>query len=181
MVSFFKKWLQRLLRLGSRSVLVGAFSCTCYNADGTVAWQVPVFFNGDTTAGLNDMLNAYFGGTSQTTTWYMSLVDNSGWTAFSTNDTSASHAGWSENQAYTATTRPTWTPTTASGGAITTSSNVSFTMNAGATLKGAFITSNNVKGGTSGLLFATAAFPSLQTVVNTQVLSFGYTKTLTPT
>jgi hypothetical protein len=51
------------------------------------------------------------------------------------------------------------TPTTANPAVITNSSSPAiFTINAGATIGGAFLISNNTKGGTTGTLFSAADF-----------------------
>ena len=111
-----------------------------------------------TNVALNDVLNEYIRATTQTTAWYMSLVDNSGYSAFAAADTAASHSGWAENQAYTQSTRPQWSPGAASSQSITNSSSVNFSMNASVTIRGIFIISNSTIGGTSGTLFSEAAF-----------------------
>jgi hypothetical protein len=93
----------------------------------------------------------------------------------------SSHSGWSENQQYGAGVRQTWTATSASGGSVTGTSNLSVTMNAGATVKGIFLTDSNTKGGTTGNLWCTGLFATAQTLTNGQTLSFNYTCPLTAT
>jgi hypothetical protein len=107
---------------------------------------------------LNDVLNEYIRATTQTTAWYMGLVDNAGYSAFAATDTSSSHSGWAENQAYTQSTRPQWSPSAASSQSITNSSSVNFSINATVTIRGIFIISNSTIGGTTGTLFSEAAF-----------------------
>jgi hypothetical protein len=111
-----------------------------------------------TNVALNDVLNEYIRATTQTTAWYMGLVDNAGFSAFAAADTSASHAGWAENQSYSQTTRPQWSPGAASSQSITNSSSVNFSITATVTIRGIFIISVNTLGGTTGTLFSEAAF-----------------------
>jgi hypothetical protein len=87
----------------------------------------------------------------------------------------ASHAGWTESTDYDEVSRVTWNPDAAASRAVTNSTTVDFTMNATKTIKGIFITSNNTKGGTTGTLWATAAFSSNASVVATDVLKVTYT------
>lgn len=130
-------------------------------------------------AGLNDVLNAYIRGTTQTTSWYMSLVDNSGYSAFAAADTAASHAGWAENQSYSQSTRPQWSPGAASSQSITNSSSVNFSITATVTIRGIFIISNSTIGGTTGTLFSEAAFSGgNQSCNNGDTLQATYTLSL---
>lgn len=162
------------------------FRLSCYNKDGQLKWSESIDCgkhqdgNGVTTAGVNSLLDVYFRAQTQLTTWYIGLVDNSGFSSFSATDTMSSHAGWTESTAYTSATRVQWTPSAASGGSISHSGTIDFTMNAGGTLKGAFVVSNSTKGGTSGTLWATGSFSSTQTFVSTDVIKVTTTTTGTP-
>lgn len=142
------------------------------NKDGKLIglYRVP---NGIVDVGMNHILETEFHGGSQVSTWYIGLVDS--WTAFADADTMASHSGWSESTAYTQTTRPQWTAGAAAGRQITNASTVDFSINASATLKGIFVTSVNTKSGTSGTLWATAAFSSTVSVGNGDTLKVTYT------
>lgn len=78
-------------------------------------------------------------------------------------DTLASHINcWSEGTPYSNATRPTWTKNgAASGGAMSNSaSKASFSINATARVYGAFMATNNTKGGTSGSLYGGGLFTS---------------------
>jgi len=142
--------------------------------DGQVLSQFTIP-NGIVDVGLNSILEIYFHSGTQITTWYLGLIDNSGFSALAAADTMASHAGWTESTAYSNANRPTWTAGTAASRSITNSSTVDFTINATATIKGIFVTSNNTKGGTSGTLWATAAFASTVAVSNGDTLKITYT------
>ena len=128
-------------------------------------------------AGINDNENVYFAGSSQRTPWYFGLVDNTGFTSFSSSDTMASHLGWAEFTNYSETVRQTWSVGTASAKTITGTASSAFTMAGSASIKGSFLTSNNTKGGTTGQLWSEGAFGVVQALVTSQVLRVNYTLT----
>lgn len=69
-------------------------------------------------------------------------------------DTMASHASFAESSSYSNATRPAWTPGTVSAGSVDNSaSQAAFTINATDYIFGAFLTSNNTKGGSTGTLY----------------------------
>lgn len=135
-----------------------------YNADGSFNRREKLtlrFWNGITTAGINNLFNVYFGATSKASAWYLGLIASSGYSALSAADTISSHAGWTEETSnYSQTNRPTWTPASASGGSVSNSSSVDFTITGSVTVKGIFVVNENTKGGTTGTLWATALFTS---------------------
>jgi hypothetical protein len=96
----------------------------------------------------------------------------------------SSHAGWTEVTAYSESTRPIATfaaATNANPSVVTnTASKATFTMNGTTTVGGAFLTSNNTKGGTTGTLFSAADFqsPGDRSVVSGDILSVTYTFSL---
>lgn len=150
-----------------------------YNADGTFNRREKLtlrFWNGITTAGINNLFNVYFGATSKASAWYLGLIASSGYSALSAADTISSHAGWTEETSnYSQTNRPTWTPASASGGSVSNSSSVDFTITGSVTVKGIFVVNENTKGGTTGTLWATALFTSGdQALVNGQTLKVTY-------
>jgi len=133
------------------------------------------FPNGIVDVGLNMILDTMFDGGTPSTTWYIGLVDNSGWTAFANADTMASHTGWAESTAYTQTARPEWTAGTPTSRSITNASTVDFSINASVTLKGIFIVDNSTKSGTTGTLWSTAAFASTVSATSGDTLKITYT------
>jgi hypothetical protein len=135
-------------------------------------YRVP---NGIVDVGMNMILETQFHAGSQSTTWYIGLVDNSGWTAFADADTMSSHAGWSESVVYSNGTRPQWTAGAAASRQITNSSTVDFNINGTATLKGIFLVDNSTKSGSAGTLWATAAFSSTVSVQSGDTLKITYT------
>lgn len=136
--------------------------------------------NGNTTIGLNSMLDAWLRNQAQPATWYIGLVDNGSWSAFSSADTMSSHGGWTEEGDYDEATRVAWTPNAASAGSITNTTTSDFTISAGVAIKGSFLTSVSTKAGTTGILHATGAFGSVQNLVDNDVLKVSYAGTLTP-
>lgn len=146
----------------------------CFDKHGNLKWEEEVF-NGIVDEGIHYLLDAGFNEGSQDTTHYVGLVDNSGFSAFANADTMSSHSGWSENTDYDESTRVAWNPDAAASRAVTNSTTVDFTMNATATIKGIFVSSNSTKSGTTGTLWATAAFSSNASVVSSDVLKVTYT------
>jgi hypothetical protein len=155
----------------------GVFTVTCIDKDGHEKW-VDIAPNLVVNTGLQSMNTQFFTGSAYTAAWYIGLVNGtSATTTFSGGDTLATHVGWDENTSYTGTRKA------ASFGAATlndpsninnSSSSASFTMNAGATIAGAFLT--NVASGSTGLLFSAADFqsPGDRTVVSGDVLNVTY-------
>jgi len=155
----------------------GMFTVTCYDSNGKQKW-VELAPNLVVNTGLQDMNTQYFKGSAYTAAWYIGLVnDTSANTTFSGGDTLASHAGWTENSNYSGS-RPQATFGTATladpSNINNSASAASFTMNANATISGAFLC--NVASGTSGLLFSAADFqaPGDRTVVSGDVLNVTY-------
>lgn len=130
--------------------------------------------NGITVGGKNDLFEQAFRAGTQRATWYFGLIDNATPTTNDTTDTMGSHT-WTENVAYSESTRPQWSPGAASGASITNSSSVTFTVNATGTLYGMFVTTVNTKGGTTGVLWSTAAFNTAKSVSNGDSVKLTYT------
>lgn len=133
------------------------------------------FRNGITEVGFNSLLDIMFHGSAQLNTWYLGLIDNSGFVALSSSDTMASHSGWNENEDYSESTRVEWAEDAASGQVITNSVAATFNINASVAIKGAFLVSENTKGGSSGTLWCTAAFTSVLNLVASDQLKITYT------
>lgn len=141
-------------------------------------WQVR---NAAVTVGLNYLLDAGFRNQTAVATWYIGLIDNTSFTALAAGDTMASHSGWAEFDDYDETTRPAWTiANAAASGSLASSSATEFTINASGTVRGMFLTSNNVISGTTGTLWATATESSGRAVADGQTLQAFYTNTFTP-
>lgn len=120
------------------------------------------FPNDITNAGVNYLLDTMFNDATQiaNSAWCIGLISNSGYSALANADTMASHAGWTEATGYSQSTRVAWGSGAAASRSVTNASAAVFNLNATATLKGVFITSQNTKGGSTGTLWATALFTS---------------------
>ena len=121
-----------------------------------VLWEA-VGHNLVVTAGLNDSLDKHFKGSSYTAAWYVGLV--SGTPTVAAGDIMSSHAGWTEITAYDEANRQTLTLGSVSAGSVDNSaSKAVFTISAnGTTIGGAFVTTSNTRGGTTGTLYGAGA------------------------
>lgn len=151
------------------------FKCTYYfehyDKDGNLKGKYTIQ-NDVTNEGRNNILDVAFHAATQITTWYIGLIDNSGFTIEALVDTLASHTGWNEFTTYSGN-RKEWTEGAASGQIITNSSPISFTITAAGILQGTFLAS--VATGTSGKLWGTSLFNSPVTVAIADVLKCVYT------
>jgi hypothetical protein len=127
--------------------------------------------------GKNHILNTQFNSGSQVTTWYMGLINASGYSAIAATDTMASHGGWTEITAYTQATRPQWVVSAASGQTITNPSAITFDINATGSVQGGFICTNNTKGGSTGTLWSAVSYSSAVAVANGDQIKNTYTIT----
>jgi hypothetical protein len=161
----------------------GVFAVECFDKDGALKWQAESH-NLVVNVGLQSMNAVYFSGTAATATWYIGLYGAAASNNPAAGDTSASHAGWTEVFPYSNATRPTCTfgaATTASPSVISNIlSPASFAISATDTIGGAFLISNNTKGGTTGILFSAADFsaPGDRAVVLGDTLNVTYTFSL---
>lgn len=175
------------LVMGTRSIdqaeATGVYTIQCLDAQGNLKWEAKsknLVVNG----GLQDMNAKYFTGSAYTATWYIGLYGAAASNNPAATDTMASHAGWTEIVPYGNATRPACTfgtPTTANPSVATNSASpASFTINATATVGGAFLTSNNTKSGTTGILYSAADFgsPGDRSIANGDVLNVTYTLSL---
>lgn len=161
----------------------GVFTVQCRDAEGNLKWEASQP-NLVVNQGLQDMNTKYFTGSSYTALWYIGIYGAASSNNPVAGDTAASHAGWTEVTAYSQATRPAatfGTATTADPSVITNSASpAAFSMNGTTTVGGAFLISNNTKGGTTGVLFSAADFasPGDRSVVSGDTLSVTYTFSL---
>ena len=129
----------------------------CVGADGNVKW-VETIHNVVTNVGLDDLLTNYLKGSSYTAAFHVGLTD--GTPTVDPTDTMASHAGWAEVTAYDESTREALVLGSIASQSVNNSgSKASFTISTDSTtVGGAFLTTNNTKGGTSGTLYGVGAF-----------------------
>ena len=128
----------------------------CIGPDGKLKWT-DEFDNLVTNEGLNDNLDKYLKGSAYTAAFYVGLTD--GTPTVNAADTMSSHAGWTEVTDYSESTREALVlGTVASQSVDNSASKASYSINATATVGGAFITTVNTKGGTTGTLYGVGAF-----------------------
>lgn len=137
--------------------VTNTYHVECFDKHGNLKWS-DVAYNRVVNVGLNDLLDKYLKGSSYTAAFYVGLTDGTPTTA--AGDTMASAAGWSEVTAYDEANRPTLTlGTVASQSVDNSASKAAFTVSTNSTtIGGAFICTDNTKGGTSGVLYSVAAF-----------------------
>jgi hypothetical protein len=161
----------------------GVFTVQCFDKEGNLKWTEENH-NLVVNVGLQDMNTKYFSGSSYTAAWYIGLYGAGASNTPAAGDTMSSHAGWTEVTAYSQATRPACTfgtATTADPSVITnTASPATFSINGTTTVGGAFLTSDNTKSGTTGILFSASDFqsPGDRSVVNGDTLTVTYTFSL---
>ena len=169
---------------GTRSVenatATGKFTMECFDKDGNLKWRAEES-NLVVNVGLQYLAGVALTSTAQITTWYIGLYGSGATNSPSAGDTSATHAGWTEVTPYSNATRPAATfaaATLANPSVVTNSASpASFNINATQVVGGAFLISNNTKGGFTGTLFSAADFqaPGDRSVANGDVLNVTYT------
>jgi hypothetical protein len=161
----------------------GKYVVECFDKDGNLKWvaETP---NLVVNVGLQYMAGSALTSTTQITSWYLGLYGAGASNTPAATDTMSSHLGWTEVTAYSESTRPAATfaaATNANPSVVTNSaSKAAFTINSTTTVGGAFLTSNNTKGGTTGTLFSAADFssPGDRSVVSGDILNVTYTFSL---
>lgn len=146
----------------------------CFDKEGNLKWveEVP---NIVVNVGLNDLLDKYFKGSAYSAAHYVGLKSAGSPAA---GDTMSSHAGWAENTGYSNATRPAFTPgTVASQSVDNSAARATFNINTTTTFNGAFLTTNNTKGGTTGILYGVADFSVARSLANGDTLLVTVTAT----
>ena len=134
------------------------YDVVCIDENGKQKWH-EVVHNLVMTAGKTDIINKYFTGSSYTATWYLGLKAVG--TAVAT-DTLASHSAWAEITPYSGNRPAISFGTTVSGS--NTANAVSISINATASVSGAFICS--ASSGTSGILYSASDFSTVRAVLS---------------
>jgi hypothetical protein len=161
----------------------GVYKVQCHDAQGNLKWEVEAP-NLVVNEGLQDMNAKYFTGTTYTAAWYLGLYGSGSTNSPAAGNTMASHGSWTEVTDYSQATRPACTfgtPTTANPSVATNSASpASFSINATTVVGGAFLTTSNTKGGSTGILYSAADFsaPGDRSVVSGDTLSVTYTLSL---
>lgn len=133
------------------------FKCECYDKDGNLKW-VEEGQNIIVDTGLDEILDKFWKGSAYTAAFYIGLTD--GTPTVAAGDTMASHAGWAEVTAYSEANRQDLTLGSVSSQSVDNSaSQAAFSIDTNSTTVGGFfITTDNTKGGTSGILIGAVAF-----------------------
>ena len=161
----------------------GVYYVECHDKDGQLKWSAESK-NLVVNVGLQYMAGTALTSVTQITTWYIGLYGAGASNTPAAGDTMSSHAGWTEVVPYSNATRVAATfatATTANPSVVTNSASpATFTINATATVGGAFLTSGSAKSGTTGTLFSAADFasPGDRSVVSGDILSVTYTFSL---
>jgi hypothetical protein len=161
----------------------GIYHVECRDKDGNLKWTAESK-NLVVNAGLQYMAGTALTSVTQITTWYLGLYGSGATNSPAAGNTMASHSSWTEVTAYSNANRVTATfatATTASPSVVTnTASPAVFNINGTTTVGGAFLTSENTKGGATGTLFSAADFgsPGDRSVVSGDTLSVTYTFSL---
>jgi len=137
----------------------GRFIIECFDKNGKKKWEDEIH-NTIMDAAINDILDVYFNSGSATATFYVALIRDDNFTGIAGTDTAASHPGWEEaDSEYSETTRRTWTIVAPASQQVTNSASpAEFNIVSAQTMKGAALFTNNVKGGSTGLLVAAGLF-----------------------
>lgn len=159
----------------------GRYTVVCIGADGQEKWR-DEFPNLVVNEGLQYMNDTFFDGTSYSAVWYLGLITGpASSTVFAAADTMLSHGGWSEDTTYSNATRPqvTFGSATLADPSVIATTATSFSINGTTTVAGAFLTTNNTKGGTTGILFSASDFTGGDRLLQSgDTLNVTYTFTL---
>lgn len=138
--------------------------------------------NGICTAAKDALFNMFFNAATGWTSWYIGLINNTGFTAIQPTDVMASHSGWTEFTAYTwgssdVGNRQPWGQGSSSGGSLTNGTQLVYTFTDVGGVAGIFVTSKQARNDWSGsnLLWSTALFNAALTVADGDQLKISYT------
>src|ERR1700733_7725572 len=165
----------------------GVYHVVCVGPDGTEKWRDHID-NVVATAGKNLAFGTIFTGAAYTVTGpFMGLISSTSFTAVAATDTMLSHTGWLEaGSANTPTysgTRPLCVFSAASGGAISLSAALAFTMTGSGTVEGCFIIygsgATSAIGNTGGTIWSAGLFSSGSKTVNSgDLINVSYTASM---
>ena len=170
-------------KAGEAAQATGVYHVQCHDKNGNLKWTAESK-NLVVNVGLQYMAGTALTSVTQITTWYLGLYGSGATNSPAAGNTMASHSSWTEVTDYSNANRVTATfatATTASPSVVTnTASPAVFNINGTTTVGGAFLTSDNTKGGATGTLFSAADFgsPGDRSVVSGDTLSVTYTFSL---
>lgn len=159
--------------VGGSVAVKNYYRLECFDADGNLKW-VEEMDNLVTNEGLNDLLDKYLKGSAYTAAFYVGLmVGGSPTPAPAAGDTMASHSGWTEFTTYSNSPNVRQGATfgsVSSQSVDNSASKASFTIAVASpdsqTIGGAFLTTDETVGGTTGTLYSAAAFTGGDKVLN---------------
>lgn len=166
-------------KTGETAQATGKYYVECHDKDGNLKWTAESK-NLVVNVGLAYMAGTALTSVAQITTWYLGLYGAGASNTPAASDTMSSHAGWTEVTDYSNANRVAATfatATTANPSVVTNAASpAAFNINGTTTVGGAFLTSSNTKGGTTGTLFSAADFgsPGDRSVVSGDTLSVTY-------
>ena len=159
----------------------GVYTVVCIGADGVEKWR-DEFPNLVVNSGLKLMNDTFFAGSAYTAVWYLGLITGPAVsTTFAAADTMLSHGGWTEDTTYSNATRPqvTFGSATLADPSVIATTATSFSINGTTTVAGAFLTTDDTKGGTAGTLFSASDFTGGDRLLQSgDTLNVTYTFTL---
>jgi hypothetical protein len=165
----------------------GRYEVECVGADGKLKWRDTIE-NVVCTVGKNLALDTFLAGSIYTVTGpFMGLISSVSYSAVSTSDTMASHAGWLEAGGTNAPTysgnRKTAIWLAAVSGSKALSAPLSFAITGSGTVKGAFLCYGsgvvNTKDNTAGTLWSAGIFTTGdKVVVNGDTLNANFSTSL---
>ena len=162
----------------NRMRFIGKFKSKCFDKNGKLKW-IEESKNITVDEGLINNLNVYFKASAQTATWYIGLIGSNstpiaGW------DAAGIGSDFTEFVNYSEATREEWVEGSVTAKALNNTGNeAEFNVNgAGGTVYGAFMISNNTKGGTSGIMWCASLFASSRPVVSGDIVTIEYTITI---
>ncbi len=143
--------------MSSAGYLHHVYDVELLDPDGNVKWTDQIH-NLVVNEGLDDILDKYYKGSTYTASHFVGLTD--GTPTVAAGDTMASHVGWVEVTVYDEATRPAFTTGAVSGQSVDNSaSKAVFSINTNSTtIGGAFLSTDNTRGGTAGTLVSAGAF-----------------------
>lgn len=151
--------------------MTSVYRFECRRADGSVRW-VEEAHNLVTHAGLNDLLDKYFKGSTYSAAWYVGLK---GAGTVAAGDTLASHGGWAEIDDYAGDRKALVLGSVTSQSVSNSGSPASFAINDTVTITGAFVATAAT--GTSGVLYGAADFGMSRDMIDGDTLNVTVTLT----
>lgn len=147
----------------------------CLDKDGNRKW-LEEFENLIVNVGLDDILEQYFNGSGYTAAHFVGLK---GTGAPAVGDTMGSHASWGTVTPYSDATDPAYSPAAVSGQSLDNgASKAVFNINATLTIYGAFLKTDNTKGGTAGTLYSAGDFGASRGVADGDTVNVTVTCTM---